>query len=165
MLDWFSFSPLDIFGTFDSTSKRMLLSSVMTTSLLHPPLVLNISTNFGLLDLPEKSSHVVKVPQTPAATVSLRGNLYGIMAAIRRIEYQVDHHKYPNLNTQVKGAPESEQITFTYDKSEASRAPKTIDAGVGSVTVFDVPLVILATNDLPIISIPTHVNATENKVK
>jgi hypothetical protein len=35
--------------------------------------------------LPEKSSHVVKVPQTPAATVSLRGNLYGIMAAIRRI--------------------------------------------------------------------------------
>jgi hypothetical protein len=164
MLDWFSFSPLDIFGTFDSISKRMLLSSVVTSSLLHPPLVLNISTNFGLLDFPDKSSHVVKVPDTPAATVSLRGNLYAIMAAIGRIQYQVDHRKYPNLNTQVKGAPESEHITLTYDKSEASRARQVIDAGLGSVTVFDLPLVILATNDLPNISIPTHVNATENKV-
>ena len=108
MLQWFSFSPLDISGSFDSRTKRMLLSSVVTTSLLHPPIVLNISTNFGLLGFPDKSLHVVKVPDTPAATVSLRGNLYGIMAAVGRIEYQVDHRKYPNLNTQVKDAPESE---------------------------------------------------------
>jgi len=161
MLDWFRFSPMIIGGSFDSRSNTMLLSSV-TTSLLHPPLVLNVSTNFGLLDFPDKSSHVVKVPNTPAASVSLRGNLYGIMAAVGHIEYQVDHRKYPNLNTQVKGAPESEHITFTYDKSEASLSQKIIDAGLGSVTVFDFPVAILATNDPPNILIPTHVNATEN---
>jgi len=157
-LNWFKFSPMKISGTY--SDKRLTLD-LLTDVSLHPQLLVTVESDFGLLDFPDKHDSIVRTPAVPARQVTLRGSLRELTITLSRIQYQVNHMLHPHLNTQTKGFASSEHIRIIYDKTAATQG-RVDPGGVGPVTVFDIPVIILATNDQPLITSPPNVSTDEN---
>jgi hypothetical protein len=169
-LNWFIFSPLKITGTYNRALKRLTLT-LMTDASLHPKLNITIDSQFGLLNFPNVHENVFVRPEgragsqgqqlAPARRVAMEGSLRELTISLSRMQYQVNHALHPHLNTQIKGRAASENLKFIYDKTLASQGAHD-PGGMGAVTVFDLPVAILATNDAPHITIPKLHSTVEN---
>ena len=159
-LNWFRFSPMSISGTYKEDTRRLTLD-LRTDVSLHPQVLVTVESDFGLLFFPNTHNNVVATSRTPARTVSFRGSLRELTITLSLIQYQINHVLHPHLNTQTKGRASSEHIRIIYDKSSVTQ--RIVDpGGVGAVTVFDMPVTIVATNDAPVITIPVNQSAVEN---
>ena len=170
-LNWFIFSPMKISGTYDRALKRLTLTKLMTDASLHPKLNITIDSRFGLMNFPNVHENVFVRPEghagsqgqqlSPARRVAMEGSLRELTISLSLMQYQVNHALYPHLNTQIKGRAESEHLKLIYDKTLATQGAFD-PGGMGAVTVFDMPVAILATNDAPRITIPNLHSTAEN---
>lgn len=135
------------------------LDQVVTARDLHPAIELSLESSFGLLHLPDKDDEVTKIPTHPSPNITLRGSTMAVTVSLATLQYQVDHARYPNFNTQTKGRPGSDVLRLVYDKSTATQGMADPN-NMGAVTVFDFPVSILATNDAPTIIAPDIVSCT-----
>ena len=168
--NWFRFSPMTIAGSYNEGDGRRLTIKATTDASLLPNFDITVMSEFGLVHFPKNGAGVTKVPAVPAKRVALSGNLRELTITLSSIQYQVNHSLHPNLNTQTKGRASSnssehttERIRLVYDKGQMGA--NLIDPGnVGSITVFDLPVTILATNDKATFKFPINLTTNENQV-